>query len=111
MTQKRAISLRFELAILRDATLAARMLIDVARHKRAEDDADERRLGDAAAAVLELVQARARLLDLAFGRALDPEVVVERFNEVRVSAAAFQQLQAEDLLLTVPPRLSQERRK
>jgi len=104
VTRRRAISLRFELGVLSNAVLAARMLVDVARYHYAGDEHDQRRATDAAAAVLELVAARARLLDRTLSRTQDPALLAEHFNEVSGSAADLRAIEADDLLLHVQPR-------
>ncbi len=90
----KAVSLRYELATLEEAVLAARMLADTARHRMAGDAHDQARAPDACSAVLALVGARLQLLDLVIGGEVSPRLVLAHHNETPLDTE-------EDILLPV----------
>ncbi len=77
----RAVSLRYELATLQEAVLAARMLADATRHRMAGDAHDQARASDGCSAVLELVGARMQLVDLVIQGEVSPRLLLAHHNE------------------------------
>lgn len=76
----RAISLRYELGIVRAAAEAARLLSDLVQFDSAQTAEDHRLASTAASAVLSLIDARLRLVGLALSGDFDRRLLLAAHN-------------------------------